>query len=135
MLGGTAVASTRILRLCELIQRELGRIIDQEVNDPRIGMVTITSVELSDDLRYAKAFVSVLGDDAQKEESMKLLRHAGRFIRGRLAGSINLRLVPRIRFVLDESAENYLRIAEVLRRIHEEEEEHDDDGDEGGAQS
>ncbi|MBD3368182.1 MAG: 30S ribosome-binding factor RbfA [Candidatus Eisenbacteria bacterium] len=125
------MTSTRILRLCELIQRELGRIIDQEVNDPRIGMVTVTGVELSEDLRHAKAFVSVLGDDDQKERSLRLLHHAGRFIRGRLAESINLRLVPRIRFILDESAENYLRIAEVLRQIHDEEEPGDDDGGSG----
>ena len=128
------MTSTRILRLCELIQRELGRIIDQEVNDPRIGMVTVTGVELSEDLRHAKAFVSVLGGDEQKERSMRLLHHAGRFIRGRLAESVNLRLVPRIHFILDESAENYLRIAEVLRRIHEEEEHGGDDGDSGGPQ-
>jgi len=123
------MTSTRILRLCELIRRELGRIIDQEVNDPRIGMITVTGVELSEDLRYAKAFVSVLGDDAQKERSMRLLTHAGRFIRTKLADSITLRLVPRIRFVLDESAENYLRINEVLQQIHEEDEERERERD------
>lgn len=129
------MVSTRILRLCEQIRRELSRIIDQEVNDPRIGMVTVTGVELSDDFRYAKAFVSVLGDDEQKERSLRLLHHAGRFIRGRLAESVHLRLVPRIRFVLDESAENYLRISEVIQRIHDEEEpEHDEDRDSGGDQ-
>jgi len=127
MPGEETVVSTRILRLRELLRRELGRIIDQEVNDPRIGMVTVTDVELSEDLRHAKAYVSVFGDDEQKKRSLKLLTHAGRFIRGRLADSITLRLVPRIRFELDESAENYLRISEVLRKVQEE--EHDDDGD------
>jgi ribosome-binding factor A len=121
------VPTKRNLRLCEAIQREMGFILDRKVDDPRLSLVTVTRVELSPDLRYAKIYVSFLGDEERKREGMRLLRKARRFLRTELAGKIDVRVVPDLSFVLDESSENYLRIEEVLKKLHEE-----DAGDAGG---
>jgi len=111
----------RALRAAEAIQRETADILDHGIRDPRMAMmVTVTRVDLSEDLRYAKIFVSVLGGEQEKEQALRLLRRARRFIRGQLAGRIDLRVVPEITFALDESAENYLRIDDVLKKIREE---------------
>lgn len=117
----------RVLRVGEALRRELGFILDREVGDPRIGMVTITRVELSDDLRYAKLFVSFLGDRDEREEALRHLRKARKFLRSQLASRLDLRIVPELTFVLDDSSEQYLRIAEVLKQIEDEHEERDDD--------
>lgn len=112
----------RALRAAEAIQREMGVILDRKIRDPRMAMmVTVTRVDVSEDLRYAKIFVSVLGGQDEKEMAFRLLRRARRFIRSQLASYLDLRVAPEISFALDESAENYLRIDNVLKEIHEEE--------------
>lgn len=115
-----ALVRKRVARVGEAVKREIGVILDQKLNDPNLGFVTVTRVDITDDLRYAKVFVSVLGGADEKEASMRRLRRARRFVRSELASSLSLRLAPEIRFVLDDSSEQYLRIAEVLKRIHEE---------------
>ena len=72
------MAHKRVLRAGEAIRRELSFILDRKLSDPRIGMVTVTRVDLSEDLRYAKVFVSFFGDEKEKEESLRLLRKARR---------------------------------------------------------
>ena len=67
----------RVLRVTEAVKRELGFILDRQVEDPRIGMVTVTRVDLSDDLRYAKVHVSFLGGDEEKARGLKLLKAEG----------------------------------------------------------
>ena len=119
------MARTRVLRVAEAIQREVGAILDREVDDPGLNLVTVTRVDLSDDLRHAKLFVSFVGGEERKTDGLRRLRRAVRFVRGQLAGRLRLRTVPHLTFVLDDSSEEYLRIDEVLKRIHEE-----DDGQE-----
>jgi ribosome-binding factor A len=119
-----------VLRVAEAIRRELGFIFDRELEDPRIGMVTVTRVDLSDDLRHAKVFVSFLGDDEEKERGLKLIRKARGYLRSELAGRLDLRVVPELAFVIDESAENYLRIEKLIREIHDEEPGGEHDGPE-----
>lgn len=112
----------RALRAAEAIQREMGVILDRKIRDPRKAMmVTVTRVDVSEDLRYAKIYVSVLGGEEEKDMAFRLLRRARRFIRSQLASYLDLRVAPEISFALDESAENYLRIDNVLKEIHEEE--------------
>jgi ribosome-binding factor A len=112
----------RALRAAEAIQREMGVILDRRIRDPRMAMmVTVTHVDVSEDLRYAKVYVSVLGGREEKDMAFRLLRRARRFIRSQIAGCLDLRVAPEISFVLDESAENYIRIDTVLKEIHEEE--------------
>ena len=112
----------RALRAAEAIQREMGVILDRKIRDPlKAMMVTVTRVDVSEDLRYAKIYVSVLGGEQEKDMAFRLLRRARRFIRSQLASYLDLRVAPEITFALDESAENYLRIDSVLKEIHEEE--------------
>jgi ribosome-binding factor A len=115
------VSDKRILRVGEIIRRELGFILDREIDDPRIGMITITRLELSDDLRYAKIYVGILGDDEERRTRLRLLRRAGRFLRTELAHRIDLRVAPELTFVIDDSSENYVKIAKLLKQIHDEE--------------
>jgi ribosome-binding factor A len=126
------VTHKRVLRAAEAIGRELGFILDRKLADPRIGMVTVTRVELSDDLRYAKVFVSFLGDEEQRRESLRLLRRARKFVRAELSHAISMRVTPELTFVIDESSENYIRIASVLKTIEKERtHETSDDATEG----
>ena len=108
-----------VLRTEATIRRELAFILDRNLQDPRIGMVTVTKVELSVDSRYAKVYVSFLGDDDEKQKSLHLLRKARRFVRGELAHSLRLRVAPELTFLIDESSENYIHIANVLKKIEE----------------
>jgi len=117
------VAHKRVLRAGEAIRRELGFILDRKLADPRIGMVTVTRVELSEDLRYAKVFVSFLSDEKEREASLRVLRKARRFIRGELAHSLRFRVAPELTFLIDDSSENYIRISNVLKDIEEDDSE------------
>jgi len=125
----------RVLRASEAIRRELGVILDRKLADPRIGMVTVTRVDLSEDLRYAKVFVSFLCDDGKRDESLRLLRKARRFVRGELAHSLRFRVAPELTFLIDDSSKNYIRISSVLKDIQEEDSEgrsEQPDEDDGG---
>ncbi len=117
-----------VLRTEETIRRELAFILDRNLADPRIGMVTVTKVELSVDSRYARVYVSFLGDEDEKQKSLHLLRKARRFVRGELAHSLRLRVAPELTFLIDESSENYIRIANVLKKIESEDAEEGAEG-------
>ena len=109
-------------RVGDQVRAELADIILRKMRDPRVGFVTITKVELSDDLKNAKVFVSVLGDQKQKKDSLKGLRSAVHFIRGELGRRLKLRYMPELVFVLDESIEKGARMLDILRKLEEEEE-------------
>ncbi|NLO07487.1 MAG: 30S ribosome-binding factor RbfA [candidate division WS1 bacterium] len=102
------------------LQQEIAEIIRTEIDDPRIGFLTITGVDLSPDLRHARVYYSVLGDEQQKLDSGRGIRRAARFIRGRLAERLNLRYTPTLRFLIDETPERAQRIEQLLRQEAEE---------------
>ena len=96
--------SIKNTRLNEEVMRELSTIIRNEIKDPRIHPLTsVTSVIVAPDLKTCKAFISVLGDEAQAADTLAGLRSAEGFIRSQLARNLNLRNTPEIRFILDES--------------------------------
>ncbi len=105
----------RIAKIDHEIQRILGTLISQELQDPRLAFVTVTRVEVSDDLRRAKVFVSVIGDRHQARQSLDALRHAAGFLRGGLGRKIDLRHTPDLEFVEDRSAERAIALAKMLR--------------------
>lgn len=109
--------SNRVTRLQEAIKREASYIIQQKVKDPRLGFVSITDVELSNDLSHCKIFVSVLGDENQREQTMIGLNKATGFIRSEIGKSVKLRHVPEIVFQYDNSIEHGSRIEAILREI------------------
>src|SRR5579862_1836820 len=105
----------RIAKIDHEIQRVLGTIVSQELQDPRLAFVTVTRAEVSDDLHYCKVFVSVIGDRHQARQSLDALQHAGRFLRGELGRKIELRHTPELIFVEDRSAERAIELAKTLR--------------------
>ncbi len=102
------------------LQREISEILRTDIDDPLIGFVTITGVEMSPDLKHARVYFSVLGDEREKAESAKGVRRAGKYIRGLIGERMDLRYVPTLRFELDETAEKAQRIEKLLREEAEE---------------
>ena len=116
----------------QVIQEELSQILQREVRDPRIGFVSVTDVEVSVDLRYARVFVSVLGDEEAKAATMDGLRSALGYIRRELGSRLQMRYTPEITFRLDESIERGARVNKLLGDVAKEPHAHparDDRGD------
>ncbi|MEA5085543.1 MAG: 30S ribosome-binding factor RbfA [Lachnospiraceae bacterium] len=110
--------NTRMIRINDEIQRELSQIIRTEVKDPRIGSLTsVIRVETTSDLKYCKVFISVLGNDEEKDGVMKGLKNAGGFIRHLLAERVNLRNTPELLFKLDNSVEYSVRMNALINEI------------------
>ena len=114
---------TRIERVAELLKEEISRIIREDVNDPRIGFISITRVEISPDLEIAKVGISILGDEDKKKESMRGLQSATSFIRGKLGHLLEMRTVPEIRFVRDDSLEKGSQVLGIISKLKKEEHE------------
>ena len=104
----------RIERVNEQIKRELSRILLEEVKDPRVGPVTVTRVITAPDLTLARAFVQLLGEEEDREETMAGLRAALPFIRTSLGQRLDMRRVPELRFERDRSLEHAMHIEELL---------------------
>lgn len=100
----------------KLFKIEISDIILREMRDPRLGFVTITDVKVSPDLKYARVFLSIMGDKQQQETGLAALKHASRFVRGELGKRINMRVTPEIEFKIDESIEQGARIFELLQQ-------------------
>lgn len=111
--------TTRQERVSDLIKDEISRLLLREVRDPRVGFVTITGVTVSPDLRSVRVYVSVLGDVAARDASLRALNSASGFFRRSIFRNLRLRYSPAIDFRLDESLDRGERIDEVLRKIHE----------------
>ena len=110
--------NNRMTRINEEIQREISNIMRLELKDPRINtMASVLSVETTQDLKYAKVFISVLGDDAQKQEVMEGLKSPNGFIRKELARRINLRNTPELTFQLDESVEYAIKMSKLIDEV------------------
>jgi len=113
---GCVMARRRAQRAGKLIQEEISKIIQRELKDPRIGLVTVTGVDVTDDLRYAKVFITVFKEE-NKEKTLEGLEHAKGFIRREIGQRIKLRFTPEIEFEFDESVEHGAHIEEILRKI------------------
>ena len=113
--------NARAIRVGEQMRDELAQLLRDEVKDPRIGFVSIVKVEVSRDIRHAKIYVSVLGNEQQKKETMAGLTSATGFLRSELAKRLQLRYMPELHFTLDESIEHGQRIAQLLVQVREEE--------------
>ena len=112
----------RANRVGEQMKKELSDIISRKLKDPRVGFVTVTDVEVTGDLQQAKVFITVLGNDEQKEETLEGLEKANGFIRSEIGQRIRLRKTPEITFEYDESIEYGNRIESIIKKLHEEDE-------------
>jgi ribosome-binding factor A len=106
-------------RVNSLLQRELGQIISEELTDPRIAFATVTSVEVTPDLRSARVHVSVLGDDEAWKKTLGALDGAKTHLRRMLGDRTDLRFIPELTFVPDRTAERAARISSLLRQAKE----------------
>ena len=104
-------------KLAEELRKEISSIIQKEVKDPRLGFVTITRVEMTQDLRYAKIFFSVLGEDKEYKKTRQALDSALGFIRSLIAQRVKLRFAPEIVFKEDRSSEYSIKIQKLLDEI------------------
>jgi ribosome-binding factor A len=113
----------RIDRIEEQLRIELSEIIEREIQDPRVGLATVTSVKISPDLRHARVFVTILGDAGQKKKGIQGLRSAASYIRRSLSKRLHhLKRIPDLTFDYDESVEKGIRIEELLEQIKSDEE-------------
>lgn len=108
-------------RVSELIKREISVILQQDIQDPRIGFVTVTKVIVTQDIKHAKILVSIFGDDTAKKTSMEAIIHSLGRIKQILASRVKLRYMPTIQFQLDTSIEYSAHINELIFRLKKEE--------------
>jgi len=101
-------------RINEVLREVVGSAISSDLKDPRIGFVTVTSVETSPDLRTAKVFVSVLGSESEREESLAGLRSSHGVIQSRIAAETRMKRTPTLTFHYDETIEQGMRISKLL---------------------
>jgi len=110
-------------RVGQEIQKEVAMIIQREVKDPRLGMVTVNAVEITRDLAYAKIFVTFFTLEGQSdEESISILNDAAGFIRSLLAKRIKARIMPELRFVFDKSLAEGVRMTNLVNQVVAEDE-------------
>ena len=112
----------RTQQMGEFLREEVTDIIRTELDDPRLGFWTITHVEVSQELRSARIFVSVLGTEGERKDTLKALRGAAGFIRTHLKPRMRTRIIPDLDFRDDRSMEHAEEIARTLRELHEEDE-------------
>jgi ribosome-binding factor A len=127
------VQGKRLDRVNQLVREEISYLLQRELKDPRLGFVTVTEVAVAKDLRTAKVYVSVLGDEAQWKGSLAALHSARGFIRNWLAPRLRLRAVPDLTFLPDRSMAHAAHIQTVLERLRDEEKPEEREKPEGEA--
>jgi ribosome-binding factor A len=106
-------------RISKLIRREISELLERGVNDPRLSeLISVTDVSLSSDLKYARVFVSILGDETNKKDMLAAFNTASGFLRKELALRLKLRCVPQLSFHYDESIERGARLLELITQTN-----------------
>lgn len=119
MVIGMRKNSVKNTRINGEVQKELSILISREIKDPRINqMTTVVAVEVSPDLKTAKVYVSVLGDEESKKSTLRGLKSAAPFMRGQLARTLNLRNTPELTFVLDTSIEYGVHMSKLINEVN-----------------
>ncbi len=107
-------------RVQELILEEISKLIQRGLKDPRIGFTTITRVEVSNNLKHARVYVSVMGTDDEKNETLIGLINARGYIRNSLGKNLYMKFIPELEFKLDENANHAEKISRILNELHPE---------------
>ena len=108
----------RAQRVSDLLREEIAEIVMKKVKDPRLGFLTITGVDITDDLKIAKVYVSILKGE-ERETTLDILNSAKGFIRGEIAKRVRMKTIPSLEFRIDESIEHGDRIDRLLKSIRE----------------
>ena len=101
-------------RLAEALKEEIAEVVGFELDDPRVSMVTVTEVKVTDDLRDAKVYVLIDGSESEISEALKALKHASIFVRQQVTMNLSLRYAPHLHFVRDTAEENASKISNIL---------------------
>jgi len=109
--------SQRTQRIGDLLRAELSTLVQREMRDPRVALATISAVEVTADLRYARVRVSALGEESRRLETITALENARGFLRRELAHRLDLRVTPELRFELDRGAEHSQHISDLLATL------------------
>lgn len=115
------MSKIRAGRVGEQIKKELSQLIQSGLKDPRVGFVTVTGVDVTNDLSQAKVYLSVFGDEAQQSDSLKAIEKAGGFLRSEIGKAIRLRHTPELIFKVDESVAYGSHIEKLLGEIEKNE--------------
>ncbi|MCH7673884.1 30S ribosome-binding factor RbfA [candidate division KSB1 bacterium] len=108
----------RSRRVSQLLREEISRIITQQLKDPLVGIVTVTGVNITDDLKLARVYVTILGDEKNRQDGLRGLERATKFIRGKIARRTNLKYIPELEFYYDETIDYAQNIELLLKKIH-----------------
>jgi len=111
------MSSRRAQKVAEAVREVVSMAILAELRDPRVRDVTVTGVEVSGDLRYAKVHVSVMGSDTQQNLSLRGLQSAAGFLQAKVADRLELRYTPRLSFLLDQGVKKSIAVARILREV------------------
>jgi ribosome-binding factor A len=111
------MGSGRMRRVDEAIREVLGEAVASGLKDPRVGFITVTEVKTSADLRHARVYVSVLGDAAQREQSLEGLRSAHGFLQARVARELRLKRTPALAFTYDDTTDRAMRVDALIDEI------------------
>jgi ribosome-binding factor A len=109
--------TARTDRIDQLLRQEIGAILSKDVQDPRIGFVTVTDVETAPDLSTARVFVSVIGQPAEREITMRALQRAMPFVRHELGSRIRLRRIPELHLRTDDTVQRGTRVLQLLAEL------------------
>ena len=104
-------------RLAVALKIEIAEVVGFEMDDPRLESVTVTDVEVSPDLRDAKVYVLIRGDDKEVKEALRSLRNAATFVRQQVAMNLDMRFAPHVHFVRDSAEENAARVGDILQDL------------------
>jgi ribosome-binding factor A len=110
--------SIRQKKIADQIKNQIGQIIDRKLKDPRKGMITITYVKVTGDLRIANVYFTALGDEEQRKKSQQALESANHFLRNELSPFLKMRFTPELRFFYDESLDYSEHINKLIKQIH-----------------
>lgn len=105
-------------RIQELLLEEISKLLQKGLKDPRIGFTTLTRVDVTDNLKLAKVFVSVMGTEEERKETLAGLKSARGYIRNCLGKNLYLKYIPDLDFKLDESADHVRKITKILNELH-----------------
>jgi ribosome-binding factor A len=124
--------NSRTHRVADQMQRELALLIQREIRDPRLGMITITAVDVSRDLAHAKVYITLMNKDSDEEiaENLAILKNVAGFLRMQLGKVMKLRTVPQLHFHYDESVRRGVHLSSLIERAVAEDREHKTDDEE-----
>ncbi|HHW02812.1 MAG TPA: 30S ribosome-binding factor RbfA [Thermoanaerobacterales bacterium] len=119
---------SRSERVAEEIKKAVSQVINNEIKDPRVsGLISVTRVEMTKDLRHAKIFLSIYGEDSEKQRVFEGIKNAESFIRKELASRVRMKFIPEISFKMDESIEYGIHIYKLLEEVQKQEDNGDED--------